>query len=212
MKHRYLKGFVCSALLIAGLSAANNAYAQSANDTTANQQPAASEQTQTPAPSQSDKNTNKGHGFTVGPQVSVYLPSDKTARNRFGDNWLSVGVGIGHVNTPRNGSFDIGLNVIGAQKNKNRVTMVPVTLVYRMVNDSNKRTIPYAKVFGGVYPVEMRSDIDNIQAGWRVGWGGGVSAGVVFDQRAFIDISYNAVTKIRGIDLSGVNLTVGYRF
>lgn len=158
---------------------------------------------------------SKSRRFRLGPEVGVYLPTNSRTRDRFGDAWLSVGLGIGPitgVTSKGQLGFDLSLNY--QQHEGNRVFLLPLGLGYRVALTQNpeSKTVPYAGVTGDVYLADVRSIPDNIHSGIRAGGGGSVLLGVNFGESGNLEARYQFVSHIQSFDFSGLSLRAGYRF
>ncbi|MDQ2686358.1 MAG: hypothetical protein M3Y28_00660 [Armatimonadota bacterium] len=167
------------------------------------------------ATSDSDSDQRQSNRFHLGPEVGVYLPTNSRTRDRFGDAWLSVGLGLGSihgVSSKGQLGFDLSLNY--QQHNDNRVFLMPLGIGYRvaLTQDPEAKSIPYAGVTGDVYLADVRSVPDNVHSGLRAGGGGSVLLGVNFGQTGNLEARYQFVSKIQTFDFSGLSLRAGYRF
>lgn len=160
----------------------------------------------------------------IGPQVGVYLPTDRLARQRFGDQWTNVGLGLGPIVAPSDqGETTYDLTFISSrtriQGTNNRVfqqsiLVVPVNILYRKgfgAAEGNGVRGYWGGSVGAIV-TQMESQFDDIKSGWRSGWGGSAFVGVVLSKQAYAEARYFQSTKIKAFDLSGLNLSVGVRF
>ncbi len=157
----------------------------------------------------------KSRGFRLGPEVGLYFPTNSRTRDRFGDAWLSLGLGFGPISgitSKGQLGFDLSLNY--QQHNGNRVLLLPVGLGYRVALTQNPeaKTIPYAGVTGDVYLADVSAPVDNVHSGLRAGGGGSVLLGVNFGQTGNLEARYQFVSHIQSFDFSGLSLRAGYRF
>lgn len=166
-----------------------------------------------PAPSEppSDPAPRRGR-FRIGPQVGFFLPTAGKTRNRFGDSWFSFGVGFGPVEQAKSqGRFGVDLNFYSETSGDNRAFFAPLGLSYRRALSQGNLT-PYVGASVNVVFADLRSREDNVTSGFRAGGGGSVFLGATFNDNGFFEARYLAVSKIRGFDLSGLDLTAGIRF
>ncbi len=151
--------------------------------------------------------------FRIGPEVGVYLPTSSKARDQFGSSWLTIGLGIGSIGrvTPQ-GQTSFDLQVLYQSKNGNHVFLAPVGIGYRLaVSQSGQNTL-YVGATADVYLADLRSGDYDVHSGLRTGFGGSALVGANFGDSGFLEARYLAVSRIKGFDLSGLNLTAGYRF
>lgn len=162
-----------------------------------------------PAPSTPQKRPR----FRIGPEVGVYLPTSAKARDQFGSTWLTLGLGIGSIGriTPQ-GQTSFDLQVLYQSRNGNHAFLAPIGIGYRVaVSQSGQNTV-YVGATANVYLADLRSGTYDVHSGLRTGFGGSALAGVNFGDSGFLEARYLAVSRIKGFDLSGLNLTAGYRF
>ncbi len=155
----------------------------------------------------------KSNRFQIGPEVGVYLPTSAKTRNEFGGSWFTIGLGLGSINQVRaQGQVAFDLQVLYQQKNGNHVFLAPVGVSYRTaVSQSGGNTV-YVGAAADLYLADLRAQDYDVHSGLRTGFGGSVLAGVNFGDSAFLEARYLAVSRIKGFDLSGLDLTAGYRF
>jgi len=151
--------------------------------------------------------------FRIGPEVGVYLPTSSKARDQFGSSWLTIGLGIGSIGrVAPQGQTSFDLQVLYQSKNGNHVFLAPVGIGYRLaVSQSGQNTL-YVGATADVYLADLRSGDYDVHSGLRTGFGGSALVGANFGDSGFLEARYLAVSRIKGFDLSGLNLTAGYRF
>ncbi len=71
---------------------------------------------------------------------------------------------------------------------------------------------PITASTGDLELADLRSGDYNVHSGLRTGVGGSVLAGVNFGDSGYLEARYLVVSRIKSFDLSGFNLTAGYRF
>ena len=161
----------------------------------------------------SSSTPKKRNRFRIGPEVGVYLPTSSKARDQFGSSWLTLGLGIGSIGrvTPQ-GQTAFDLQVLYQSKNGNHVFLAPIGIGYRVaVSQSGSATV-YVGATADLYLADLRSGDYDVHSGLRTGFGGSPLIGVNFGDSGFLEARYLAVSRIKGFDLSGLNVTAGYRF
>jgi len=151
--------------------------------------------------------------FRIGPEIGVYLPTSAKARDQFGSTWLTLGLGIGSIGriTPQ-GQTSFDLQVLYQTKNGNHAFLAPVGIGYRVaVSQSGQNTL-YVGATADLLLADLRSGDYDVHSGLRTGFGGSALVGANFGDSGFLEARYLAVTSIKGFDLSGLNVTAGYRF
>jgi hypothetical protein len=165
-------------------------------------------------PTSTEPSSGNSHRFRLGPTVGVYLPTDSKTRNRFGSDWLSIGLGFGPISSiTTKGQLGFDLNLQYQQHSGNHILMIPLGIGYRvaLTNTPGARTVPYVGVTGDAYIIDLKSNPDNV-SGTHVTGGGSALIGINFGDSANIEARYQFVSKTSGFDFSGLNLTAGYRF
>ncbi len=151
--------------------------------------------------------------FRIGPEVGLYLPTDSKTRSEFGSSALSLGIGLGSINKiSKRGNTTLDLQVIYQSRNGNHMFLAPLGIGYRKAFSQNSSTTTYAGATLDLYFADLRSGRYNVHSGVRTAFGGSVLAGVNFSENGYFEARYLIVSRIKGFDLSGVNLTAGYRF
>lgn len=151
--------------------------------------------------------------FRIGPAIGVYLPSSSKTRNRFGDTWVGIGIGLGSINpVSTHGAVTLDANLFYHGRDGNHAFFFPVGVGYRIALSPSTSVIPYAGVSADVNFADITSNPDNVHNSFTVGGGGSAFVGVNFGDRAFVEARYLALSKASGFDLSGLSLSAGYRF
>jgi len=208
--NRFLPTRLSAALLAAALLGfgLTTAHAQTPADTTPPTVTEPSQQEQaTPLPA---KRRNR---FRIGPEVGLYLPTSSKARSEFGSSALSLGIGLGSINKiSKRGQTTLDLQVIYQSKGDNHLFLAPLGVGYRKAISQNSSTTTYLGATADIYFIDLRSGRYDVHSGVRTAFGGSVLAGVNFSENGYFEARYLIVSRIKGFDLSGVNLTAGYRF
>ncbi len=148
-----------------------------------------------------------------GPEAGLYLPSSSKASNRFGDTWFSIGVGFGAVKkVERRGRISPDFDLFYQTHNSNHAFFLPVGVSYKRAFPRSGRLVPFVGASLNGVITDIRSDQDGIQSRYRPAYGGSLFAGTNYGRHAFFEARYFAFTRVRSIDLSGLNLKAGYRF
>lgn len=151
--------------------------------------------------------------FRIGPEVGVYLPTSSKARDQFGSSWLTIGLGIGSIGRVRKeGQTSFDLQVLYQSRSGNHAFLAPVGVGYRVALSQSGGATTYVGATADIYFADIRSGDYGVHSGIRTGFGGSPLVGVTFGDSGFLEARYLVVSKIKGFDLSGLNLTAGYRF
>nr|CAA9236517.1 hypothetical protein AVDCRST_MAG63-1222 [uncultured Armatimonadetes bacterium] len=150
--------------------------------------------------------------FRIGPEIGVYLPTDSKTRDRFGDTWFTFGIGLGPIPEPQQrGIFGIDLNVLYRKRGDNRALVIPLGVSYRR-SLSVGPTAPYVGASLNLVFADLKSEEDDVDSGLRTTAGASVFLGTTFSENGYVEARYMGISKIRGFDLSGLNLRAGLRF
>ena len=194
MKRRILGGAATLALALAMPAA----FAQGTDTTTASTPPL---------------KATSGHHFRIGPEVGLFLPTSSKTSNRFGSSWLSLGIGLGQVDqVTEKGQTTFDLNILYQSKNGNSALVAPVGVAYRVALGKSGINTPYAGVSADLVLADLKSKQDNVNHGLQTAAGGSAFIGIDFGTTGFLEARYLGITSMKGFDLSGLNLSAGYRF
>ena len=153
----------------------------------------------------------------VGPEFGVFLPTSGKAGDAFGTAWTNLGVGVGRVRgaNPR-GAFAFEFQVLRNRRGGSRALLLPLTVTYRRgllpPGRGAAGARPYVGLGTGLYLADLRSEKYGVTSGFRGTIGVTALAGATVGDRAVVEARYLAVGRVKGFDLSGVNLTAGFRF
>ena len=155
----------------------------------------------------------KKYRLRIGPEIGVFLPTSSKARSEFGSSWVSIGLGIGSIGqVPKKGQTSLDLQILYQTRGDNHAFLAPIGVGYRTALSQSGSVTTYAGVTGDIYLADLRSGTYNVHSGLRTGFGGSILLGINSGDSAFFEARYLGVSKIKGFDLSGLNLTAGYRF
>lgn len=155
----------------------------------------------------------------LGINAGVFVPSSGKARNRFGDDWWSTGIGIGAIHQASgHGNFGFDLRTqYQTSSNDERVFVGAVGVEYRRRFDTDPgawraQYVPYYGATLDVMGLYLNSPEDNVSDSLDATVGGSVFVGTTVGQQEFIEVRYQALPDVQGFNLSGTSLTAGVRF
>lgn len=149
----------------------------------------------------------------LGPQFGTFLPTSAKVRDRFGDSWTAIALGLGQVTQPSDHhAVVVDYSAIFNKSGDNYALIAPVGVAYQQFFGSNRKAHPYIGASADLVLASIRSDEDHVKSGLTVVPGGSVFTGISFGRRAFLEARYTAVSKVKDFDLSGTNITLGFRF
>jgi hypothetical protein len=171
-----------------------------------------------PASAQDDK-PRQMFGLNLG----VYIPVSDKAREAFGSTFFNFGIGLGRFRTPTTkGAFGLDFSIIANRSifsgGDNRAVIIPLGVTYaRRITPATSEEAatgwtPYVGASVNLIGTNLRSDKDNIESKWRAGAGGSVYIGAVWQGQYSIQARFYGMTSVEGMNLSGINLTTGFRF
>ena len=187
-----------------------------ATDTTAppvNTVPSTAPETTAPettAPAPAPKSSNR---FRIGPEVGVFFLTSGKARSQFGNSAISLGIGLGSIaQATTRGRLALDLQIQYQTKNGNHLFLAPLGIAYRKALNQGGPNVAYAGVTADLDFVDIRSADYNVHSGVRTAFGASPLIGVSFGDSGFLEARYLYVSRVKGFDLSGLNLSAGYRF
>ncbi|MBC8138623.1 MAG: hypothetical protein H8F28_22315 [Fibrella sp.] len=153
-----------------------------------------------------------GEHMRPGGDFSLFIPTSRAMRDRFGSQWQGFGFGFGRVPVPDAGIvLDTETGWLNASKGGNRVTLIPLGLrLQSAYGASNNR--PFIGVGGGLLLSETRVTSENLPSRWRGGMNGSVFGGIAFGGNGSVQLGYRWASRIRGFDMSGSSLDFAVRF
>lgn len=155
--------------------------------------------------------TQRGWGLNGG----VFLPSDRTVRDIFGDTWLSFGLQPITFATPKRWKLRVNFALLTADRDGNRLLAIPVTVGAEMQFDQGRGQVPYVAVAAGptYYDysiVRMEGGVPERFAARRIGWNGNVRAGITFNQRFQLQARYDLYSETDGFHFDGLTLSASF--
>ena len=171
-------------------------------------QSTAPDTTASPAPEQ-----KKSNRFRIGPEVGVYFLTSGKARSQFGNSAISLGLGLGSIaQASTRGRLALDLQVQYQTHNGNHMFLAPLGVAYRKALNQGGPNVAYVGVTADLDFIDIRSADYNVHSGVRTAFGASPLIGVSFGDSGFLEARYLYVSRIKGFDLSGLNLSAGYRF
>ena len=168
-----------------------------------------------PGPPPATKTEAPRKRIRFGPQVGVYLPTNGRTQDRFGKTWTNIGIGIGSISDiHRSGRLALDINFISNSRNsKEKIFLAPIGLAYSVgLGNQTAAAAAYAGVSADLVVASLRSDQDKLPTRTSATGGASVFLGTRFSESGYAEVRYNGIGKIRGFDLSGINLSAGFRF
>lgn len=163
---------------------------------------------ETPAPT-----PKKSNRFRIGPEVGVYFLTSGKARSQFGNSALSLGLGLGSITQESTrGRLALDVQVQYQTRNGNHMFLAPLGVAYRKALNEGSSSTAYVGVTADLDFVDIRSGDYNVHSGVRTAFGASPLIGVSFGDSGFLEARYLYVSHVKGFDLSGLNLSAGYRF
>ena len=175
--------------------------------------PASTAPETTPPPAAPQPEPKHRNRFRIGPEVGVYLLTSGKARSQFGNSAVSLGIGLGSIaQAPTQGRLALDLQVQYQTRNGNHMFLAPLGLAYRKALNQGGPNVAYVGVTADLDFVDIRSGEYNVHSGVRTAFGASPLIGVSFGDTGFLEARYLYVSRVKGFDLGGLNLSAGFRF
>jgi len=146
----------------------------------------------------------------IGPEFGVWRPTNTRVKQLFGDTWQNLGLGLGPVRVPsEKGSWAPDFQLVIARHMGNRLTLAPIGYSWRKALSGGS-----TRSYFGVTPqvVLVRTEGPELPNAWRGTQGVSLVVGQGFGDRLYIEGGYSFLSKVRGLNFSGWNLSAGLRF
>lgn len=168
---------------------------------------------ETPAPAAPEPETKKSSRFRIGPEVGVFLLTSGKARSQFGNSSISLGLGLGSIaRASTQGRLALDLQIQYQTRNGNHLFLAPLGIGYRKALNEGTSTVTYVGATADLDFVDIRSGDYDVHSGIRTAFGASPLIGVSFGDSGFLEARYLYVSRVKGFDLSGLNVSAGYRF
>ena len=155
----------------------------------------------------------KRNRFRIGPEVGVYFLTSGKARSQFGNSAVSIGLGLGSIaQAPTQGRLALDLQVQYQTRNGNHLFLAPLGIAYRKGLNQGGPNRVYVGATVDLDFVDIRSGDYDVHSGVRTAFGASPLIGVTLGDSGFLEARYLYVSRIKGFDLSGLNLSAGFRF
>lgn len=197
--------------LLLTLPAAAQAPAETPNPTPSTAPVSTAPETSAPAaPAPETKTSSR---FRIGPEVGVFFLTSGKARSQFGNSSISLGLGLGSIaQATTQGRLALDLQILYQTRNGNHLFLAPLGVGYRKALNEGTSNVAYVGATADLDLVDIRSGDYDIHSGIRTAFGASPLIGVSFGDSGFLEARYLYVSRVKGFDLSGLNLSAGYRF
>lgn len=176
--------------------------------------PLSSSNTPTAEDSTSNKET-PSRRFPFGPEAGFYVLADGKSADAFGRVFSNIGLGIGSLQrAQKKGQYYFDANLITNRRRGSDVVMFPLGGAYRRSIARKEDTYlnPYIGGSTHLIPMQLQSERYGLLSRFRVGLGGSVFVGCNVGANAYLQARYYQMNTVRGFNLSGTSLSMGYRF
>lgn len=149
----------------------------------------------------------------LGASVNAYFFGDSKLRNAFGNPSLTYGANLTTLNRPSANKLTFAYDLIVADRNDNRLFVLPLTVGYeKQFTSTDSSFLPYVRIDAGAayYDVALHHDEDISFKSW--GAVGGIEAGIVFNKTVGLKARYYLFQGREGINFSGVEIGLVYNF
>ncbi len=152
------------------------------------------------------------YGINLGGSIGVYIPTNKVIRDSFGSQILSFGIGPVGSTSAQSGKLTSDISLLTANKNGNRLLIIPYTLGYEMtLGDAGAMAVPYVR--GGIglayYDYDVTIGESNVH-GRKFSSVGVAEAGVIIGKRLRLSGKYDFFSKQSGLDFNGWQLAATF--
>lgn len=169
--------------------------------------------TTAPPPDAPQPDAKRRSRFRIGPEVGVYFLTSGKARSEFGNSAVSLGLGLGSIaQASTQGRLALDLQVQYQSRHGNHLFLAPLGVAYRKALNAGGPNVAYVGVTADLDFVDIRSGAYNVHSGVRTAFGASPLIGVSFGDSGFLEARYLYVSRVKGFDLSGLNVSAGYRF
>lgn len=166
-----------------------------------------------PAPQTPPNDKPQSRRFTIGPELGLFFLTNGKARNAFGSTFFNYGIGLGNIPRARgHGDWLFDATIISGSRSGGRVLLAPIGASYRIALGKGENVRPFAGVSANLIIANLRADRYNVGNGTGVTGGGSLFAGFTFGEQAYLQARYYGMGAVRGFNLSGLNLSTGFRF
>lgn len=143
---------------------------------------------------------------TWGVKVGLFMPSNSTIRQIFGDNWFSFGLTPQQQAAGKDLTFGEDVGFITASSNGNRLLLVPVTAGFtKLFEPRQNAVVPYGAVRAGAayYDYSITKPLGASYTNTSVNLTGNVELGVIFSQKFVLAARYDWFAQSNGFTFDG---------
>lgn len=151
---------------------------------------------------------------SLGVGAGVFFPSDRSARDAFGDTWFSWGIRPASFDSQEGFKFAADVNVLSRRAHGNRLLILSGTLgMGRLFGQGASNAQPYAIVRAGpaYFDYAVTQPGGTRVSAQRIGLNGNVELGVIFGSRLRLSARYDLFSNFDGLKFDGVSVSLVYQ-
>jgi len=148
--------------------------------------------------------------ITIGIDAGVFLPSDSTVRNVFGDTWARIGLTPISFQTDQRWRFTFDVGFLNASSFGNDVTLIPITFGVTRAFPDKSEIVPYVALRAGPCFADVNSPFLGIDKS-EVVMDVNASVGITVSKTFYFEIRYDWMSEISSLDFSGLFISAGIR-
>jgi len=151
----------------------------------------------------------------IGPELEVTLPFSSETREKFGSTLTGIGLGFGRVVPKAGGKFAPDLLVAREERNNNKLAFYGIGIQYRRTFEqeleATDRFVPYYGAGVGLAYGKVELPTEGVDDS-KIVPSGSLFLGSSIGKSGLIEARVRGLSKVGGLDFSGLSLTLGARF
>jgi hypothetical protein len=151
----------------------------------------------------------------IGPELEVMIPFSSETRDKFGAKLTGLGFGFGGVVPKAGGKFSPDVLVAREKKGDNKLAFYGAGLQYRRTFqrdiEASDRFVPYYGGGLGLAYGKVELPDEDVKDS-KIVPSGSLFVGSSIGKSGMIEARVRTLSKVGGLDFSGISLTLGARF
>jgi hypothetical protein len=151
----------------------------------------------------------------IGPEFEVMVPFSSETREKFGSKLTGIGLGFGGVVPKAGGKFSPDILVAREERRDNKLAFYGVGIQYRHTFEreveATDRFVPYYGAGLGLAYGKVKLPDEGVDDS-KIVPSGSLFLGSSIGKSGMVEARVRTLSKVGGLDFSGISLTLGARF
>ncbi len=149
--------------------------------------------------------------LSIGVDVGYFFPTNSTVKDTFGNSWFRFGITPLSFQRDESWKFTTDIAYMESRRITGRARLFPITFGVTRGFNSDSEVRPYVALRAGPYFGSAFSPLIGVDKNNHIGLDINAALGVTFNDRFYVEIRYDWLSKMAGLDFNGWFFSAGVR-